>query len=51
MLLTFALILSRKWFSDRKDGFEDNLDTKEWGDGTENVFNIEYKFTESKQYI
>ena len=49
--LKFALILSRKWFSDRKDGFEDNLDTKEWGDGTENVFNIEYKFTESKQYI
>lgn len=44
--MKFGLILSRKWFSDRKGGFEDNHDEikNSFGD----VMTIDYKFTETK---
>jgi len=44
----FGLILSRKWFSDRK-GFDDNHD--EIIDSFGNKMEINYKFTETKQYL
>jgi hypothetical protein len=46
--MKFALILSRKWFSDRK-GFDDNHAeiVNSYGD----TLTIDYNFTETKQYL